>query len=390
MAEHHLVSLIRSDPTDLRYGGIRVARDLCAAVRQLGWEVTMVGPSKVRSVHVSNCEDGCRVVRVPYSAARLPVGLISRQPLQVSKRMPRGVDEVRRHLATIPGQRVVVIEQFPMYKWARALGRSDDIVVLRDHNDEPVYARSVRDAAAGLRRLALAYEYRSVSRLYREWGLRPPCDVRVRISESDQISNSLYVPPAVADPVSGAWRESVARTGPLRLGYFASLDSEQNIRDITRFLTDTWGLLRTSCDVTLLIGGRSPSRKLKAEIREAGAELLNEIPTPAVFYERVDVLVNPCLGGSGIAVKTLEGLAYGMPIVGTSGAFRGLGSQAAISEPPWIEVHTSNGLVDAIRALSESRDKVRTLARRARAFYESNFLPTAAARSFLAAALCTQ
>jgi hypothetical protein len=49
-----------------------------------------------------------------------------------------------------------------------------------------------------------------------------------------------------------------------------------------------------------------------------------EVPEPALFYAAVDCVLNPMTGGTGLKIKTVEALAHGRPVLGTSAAFAGL------------------------------------------------------------------
>lgn len=42
------------------------------------------------------------------------------------------------------------------------------------------------------------------------------------------------------------------------------------------------------------------------------------------FYENVECVLNPMVGGTGLKIKTIEALAYGCPIIGTRDAFEGV------------------------------------------------------------------
>jgi hypothetical protein len=49
-----------------------------------------------------------------------------------------------------------------------------------------------------------------------------------------------------------------------------------------------------------------------------------EVAEPAQFYAAVDCVLNPMTGGTGLKIKTVEALAHGRPVLGTSAAFAGL------------------------------------------------------------------
>jgi hypothetical protein len=42
------------------------------------------------------------------------------------------------------------------------------------------------------------------------------------------------------------------------------------------------------------------------------------------FYDHVECVLNPMVGGTGLKIKTIEALAYGRPIIGTRDAFEGI------------------------------------------------------------------
>jgi len=46
----------------------------------------------------------------------------------------------------------------------------------------------------------------------------------------------------------------------------------------------------------------------------------------AAFYESIDVAINPMMGGTGLKIKSLEALSFGMPLVATADAMTGIPS----------------------------------------------------------------
>lgn len=55
--------------------------------------------------------------------------------------------------------------------------------------------------------------------------------------------------------------------------------------------------------------------------------LLARVPEAAAFYARVDCVLNPMAGGTGLKIKTVEALAFGNPVLGTRDAFAGLATE---------------------------------------------------------------
>jgi glycosyltransferase involved in cell wall biosynthesis len=59
----------------------------------------------------------------------------------------------------------------------------------------------------------------------------------------------------------------------------------------------------------------------------AGLRLLGPVGDADALYARVDLVVNPHEGGTGLKIKTVEALARGRPVIGTAAAFAGLGAE---------------------------------------------------------------
>jgi glycosyltransferase involved in cell wall biosynthesis len=62
-----------------------------------------------------------------------------------------------------------------------------------------------------------------------------------------------------------------------------------------------------------------------------GMESLGHIADVGQFFDQVDVVVAPILGGGGIKVKVLEAAARGLPVVTTSAGVEGLGKELPAS-----------------------------------------------------------
>jgi glycosyltransferase involved in cell wall biosynthesis len=58
-----------------------------------------------------------------------------------------------------------------------------------------------------------------------------------------------------------------------------------------------------------------------------GLVLAGMVKDLSEFYGRVKVCIVPLLNGTGVSLKTLEGIRYGLPVVATTMGARGLGGQ---------------------------------------------------------------
>jgi hypothetical protein len=68
------------------------------------------------------------------------------------------------------------------------------------------------------------------------------------------------------------------------------------------------------------------------------------------FYGRVKVCLVPLLNGTGVSLKTMEPLSYGLPVVATTKGARGLGDR----NPPNLHVaDTAEGFAETTLSLLE-------------------------------------
>jgi hypothetical protein len=68
------------------------------------------------------------------------------------------------------------------------------------------------------------------------------------------------------------------------------------------------------------------------------------------FYDHVDCILNPMMGGTGLKIKTIEALAYGHPIIGTIAAFEGIDAQH-----PFHRLRSMEEMVDAMQQYQASQ-----------------------------------
>ncbi|MGY1625343.1 glycosyltransferase [Geodermatophilus sp. SYSU D00965] len=88
------------------------------------------------------------------------------------------------------------------------------------------------------------------------------------------------------------------------------------------------------------------------------------------------LLVAPLVAGGGVKLKVLDGMAHGLPVAGTPGAFEGLGL------PDGLELRADDGeqLAALVRELAADPERCREVGLRARAVVRHEFSADAAAR----------
>ena len=77
-------------------------------------------------------------------------------------------------------------------------------------------------------------------------------------------------------------------------------------------------------DATLLVGGWGSDRCLERFFPLEGAELVGPVDRPEDFFRRIAVLLYPPPRGSGMKIKVLEALAYGVPVISNAEGLEGL------------------------------------------------------------------
>lgn len=132
---------------------------------------------------------------------------------------------------------------------------------------------------------------------------------------------------------------------PLTVGYFAS-ENPLN-QHATKLLIEAlekdrgvlgradWLLAGSICGTES--GSRWPGRRV------------SWVDSPRDFYETVDIVINPHMGGTGLKIKSVEALTYGRPLVGTIDATVGLPT-----EHPLHRETDPTALVKAVDALCAS------------------------------------
>lgn len=106
-----------------------------------------------------------------------------------------------------------------------------------------------------------------------------------------------------------------------KLLYFAS-DNPVNVETLKYFEDKVLPLVtKTHPDVLLLVGGTICNSYVK---KNSNLQLLGKFDTAFDFYKLGDIVINPELEGTGLKIKTLEALCFGMPVVCTMAGAAGL------------------------------------------------------------------
>ncbi len=127
-----------------------------------------------------------------------------------------------------------------------------------------------------------------------------------------------------------------------KIGFIGSRNST-NLTSLTQFIDKfTKWIDEKNLNIELLIAG---SICTKIESTHKSIKLLDFVDNLQDFYHSVDLIVNPLILGTGLKIKSIEALAYGVPIVSTNIGFEGI---------PSISVyHSANNLNELIQYIDE-------------------------------------
>jgi polysaccharide biosynthesis protein PslH len=280
-----------------------------------------------------------------------------------SRPVPGDLVERARELA--PDATGVVVFSYKSWRIGEALARGLPLpAVLRQHNLEGAYHRSLARETPGLRGLVLRMEAARIVRDERRVDQAPWLSAVADISAHDadhrrrRGAPAVHVPPFAFDEAlaSLARRPDRAR----RVLFLGALDVATNTAAIDWLLAGPWPAVRSRVpDAVLDVVGRGPSRALRARLAQApGVQLHADVPDLHPFLTSSAVAVNPAVAGSGVNIKLIDYLQAGTPVVTTTLGSQGLRLAAGVD----LEVQDEpEAFAAAVVALLEDRPRAEEL-----------------------------
>lgn len=274
--------------------------------------------------------------RLPYVVASRPA--------------PAGLADRTRELA--PDATGIVVFSYKSHSIGEALARGLGLpAVIRQHNREGAYHRSLAAQTPGPRGWVLHWEAMRIERDERRLGHADWVSGTADISLADAAwrrstgaTHVVHVPPFALSLGGGPGPapDAVAHApaGPPRVLFLGTLDTATNTGALDWFLSRVWPrVLAAHPEVVLDVVGRAPSAALRHRL--AGierVELAADVADVAPYLHRATVAVNPVVSGSGVNIKLVEYLAASLPLVSTSLATEGLplrpGIDLAVHDDP--------------------------------------------------------
>src|SRR4029453_1294023 len=124
--------------------------------------------------------------------------------------------------------------------------------------------------------------------------------------------------------------------------------------------------------VRLLVGGWDAKSWLRGCRLPPGAEISENLPDAEAFYRQLTCLVYPADLGSGMKVKVLEALVYGVPVVCSPVGLEGLDARAG--EHLMVAESDAEIAAAVVRVLQDFELR-RALRRKARTLMEEDYTP---------------
>ncbi len=270
----------------------------------------------------------------------------------------------------------IVVFSYKSWLLGEALATGTGLpTVLRQHNLEGAYHRSLAREATGLRKLVLHVEAtrieRDEARLEKAGWLAATADISAADAAHRRArgARAEHVPPFAFG--RSLTHLSRAGTETDRVLFLGALDVGTNRAALDWFLLAVWPLvLERRPNAVLDVVGRAPGRRLQELLAAApSVELHADVPELEPYLSRASVAVNPAVSGSGVNIKIIDYLQAGVPVVSTSLASRGLSLESGVhlevrDDPAEFAEAVSLLLADPLRAeclSAQGRSKIHEL-----------------------------
>lgn len=318
-------------PFSCRSGGeicsFRLIRELSARCD----DVLVLGRGEAEGLEGKSSVRAASIGRVPLDVSRLSMlekmkvmmkSCFGGQPTTLF-RLSDGCDEAMKSLVGDICFDILFVDHLQMWGLAHHIRCRKKVLVA--HNIEHSIYEELRESAGFPERIAFSWEAETLRRLERRV-LREISavicltkqDAGHVIGERDRMALDFttHVLPgyALQEPLELRPKSD----GLVRIGLLGTWTWESNRRGLDWFLSCVYP--RLAGQVEVLVAGKG----LEGVAVPSGMKYLGFVESPRAFYELCDVVAVPARAGGGVQEKMIELIGYGVPVVATSVACRGI------------------------------------------------------------------
>ena len=196
-----------------------------------------------------------------------------------------------------------------------------------------------------------------------------------RLAESIQSINNrarVFVVPFGVDPSLYSFTKEDRVEEPT-IGFMANLRWMPGYLAAKRLLSCVFPMVKRSVpNAKVLIAGWGAREALPEFANEPDVTIAGDVPLAQAYFERLQVLAYPVPQGSGVKVKVLEAMAWGIPVVTTSDGVEGI---KAISGEHCFVADEDNLFAGKIIEVLRDLELRRRLRKCARALVEAQHSP---------------
>jgi glycosyltransferase involved in cell wall biosynthesis len=157
------------------------------------------------------------------------------------------------------------------------------------------------------------------------------------------------------------------------VGLIGSMHWEPSRSAAERLIGRIWPLVKPRIPrAKLYIAGWNATKYLEKHSSQPDLTLANNLAHPSEFFSKVAVMVYAPSRGSGMKVKVMESMAYGVPVVTTWEGVEGIDYQNG--RECWV-AETDEELADKVCRLLESSVERQQMRQAARTLIEQQYSP---------------
>ena len=184
----------------------------------------------------------------------------------------------------------------------------------------------------------------------------------IQKEEADYFSTVTDVPVKIINHLEGKHFIDRPYTSLQKIGFVGSGNPINN-HSIHKFLNEYFKHPVSNKDIQIIIAGAICN---KITIKHPNIILKGIVDDLGEFYNEVDLIINPLTFGTGLKIKSVEALSYGVPIISTKVGFEGIKSKHVCHQ-----IDTLKEMVECIDAIYRSPDKLLELEKRSKTIFDT-------------------